>query len=170
MNGFMQEWLPILVAAIAATFVAFMGAIMTTLGPWYKNLRKPSWQPPEWLFGPAWTTIFVLTAIAGVIGWHRAPGTASLTLLLCLFAINGGLNILWSVLFFRWRRPDWALIEVVGLWASIVALMLALSPYAPHAALLLIPYLAWVSFASFLNLTIVKLNRPFGQALQVARS
>ncbi len=170
MNGFMQEWLPILVAAVAATFVAFMGAIMTTLGPWYKNLRKPSWQPPEWLFGPAWTTIFILTAIAGVTGWHRAPGTASLTLLLSLFAINGGLNILWSVLFFRWRRPDWALIEVVGLWASIVALMLALSPYAPHAALLLIPYLAWVSFASFLNLTIVKLNRPFGQALQVARS
>jgi benzodiazapine receptor len=170
MNGFMANWLPILVAAVSATFVAFMGAMATTLGPWYKNLRKPSWQPPEWLFGPAWTTIFILTAIAGVIGWHRAPGVASLTLLLCLFAINGGLNILWSVLFFRWRRPDWALIEVVGLWASIAALMLALWPYAPHAALLLIPYFAWVSFASFLNLTIVKLNRPFGQALRVARS
>ena len=168
MNGFMANWLPVLVAAVSATVVAFAGASATTLDSWYANLRKPSWQPPEWLFGPAWTTIFALTAIAGVMGWHRAPRPAALALLLGLFAVNGLLNIFWSVLFFKMRRPDWALVEVAGLWASILALMAALWSYAETAALLLIPYLAWVSFASFLNYTIVRLNRPFGVARKEA--
>ena len=79
-----------------------------------------------------------------------------------LFLANGALNLIWSPLFFRWRRPDWALYEVPLLWLSILVPMIVLAPINSLASLLLLPYLLWVSFASYLNLTIVRLNRPFG--------
>ncbi len=97
-----------------------------------------------------------------MIAWRAAPGADARSLISFLFAANLGLNILWSVLFFKLRRPDWALVEVALLWASIVALILGLWPISPLAALLHLPYLAWVSTASFLNLRIVQLNGPFG--------
>jgi translocator protein len=79
-----------------------------------------------------------------------------------LFVVNGLANLVWSPLFFRLQRPDWALYEVPILWLSILAPMLLLRPISGTAALLLLPYLSWVSFAAYLNLTIVRLNRPFG--------
>lgn len=160
MTWYAGHWTPVLIAALAATLTATAGGLATRLGPWYRDLRKPSWQPPEWLFGPAWTTIFALTAAAGVLGWAAAPPGAA-GVLLILFAVNAGLNIAWSVLFFTLRRPDWALAEVVALWLSILAIIVAMQGYAATASLLLLPYLLWVSFASFLNLTIVRLNAPF---------
>ncbi len=157
----------IAVAACAVIVVTAAGALLTNIGPWYYALRKPSWQPPDWLFGPVWTTIFILAAYAGVTGWERAPEPAARTTLVVLFVVNMALNILWSLLFFRLRRPDWALIEVVPLWLSIAVLIAALSPTSIWAALALTPYILWVSFAAFLNLTIVRLNRPFARmALQ----
>jgi tryptophan-rich sensory protein len=86
-------------------------------------------------------------------------------LIIVLFAINYALNIAWSALFFRLERPDWALIEVIFLWLSIVALMIGLMPISATAGLLIIPYLAWVSFAAYLNLTIVRLNPRRSPAL-----
>jgi tryptophan-rich sensory protein len=154
----------ILVAAFCATVVAACGGILTKIGPWYRGLRKPSWQPPDWLFAPAWTLIFALAATSGVLGWYAAPTTAIRTEILALFAVNGLLNIGWSWLFFTLRRPDWALGEVALLWLSILALIVALWPTSRHAAWALVPYLLWVSFASFLNWTIVRLNRPFDAA------
>jgi benzodiazapine receptor len=117
------EWGPILVAAIAACAVAAVGGMATQIGPWYRQLRKPSWQPPDWAFAPAWTLIFTLTAWAGVLGWYHAPDDATRATLIAVFAANGLLNMLWSFLFFRWRRPDWALLEVVALWLSIAVLI-----------------------------------------------
>jgi tryptophan-rich sensory protein len=154
----------VLIAALAAIGVAGLGALMTELGPWYAQLRQPSWKPPDWLFGPAWTVIFVLTAVAGVLAWEAAPGGGPRLWLAGAFALNGVLNVLWSLLFFRLRRPDWALIEVVFLWLSIVALVVLGGRQARSAGWLLLPYLAWVTFAAALNLAVVRLNGPFGRA------
>ena len=81
--------------------------------------------------------------------------------MVALFLVNGALNIVWSLLFFKWRRPDWALIEVAPLWLSILVLMLFLGGVTGKGALLLLPYLCWVSFAAYLNRTIVRLNGSF---------
>lgn len=153
---------PVLVAAAAAICVAAMGGLMTNLGPWYQQLKQPAWKPPDWAFGPIWTVIFSLAAAAGVIAWRRAPTRAKREWLLVLFALNGFLNMLWTLLYFRLHRPDWALIEVGALWLSVLALIVLFWRWSPLSSVLLVPYLAWVGTAAFLNLAAVQLNGPFG--------
>lgn len=157
-----RYWKPIVFAAVAALVVGAFGAWMTELGPWYYGLRVPSWKPPDWLFGPAWTLIFSLAAIAGVLAWRNARTRGARVAILLLFALNINLNILWSGLFFRLQRPDFALVEVVFLWLSIALLMAGLWRHSRLASGLLVPYLAWVTFAGVLNLAIVRMNGPFG--------
>ncbi len=152
---------PVLVAAGCALGVAALGAAASEIGPWYYGLAKPSWQPPDWLFGPAWTLIYGLAALSGVLAWRAAPTRGKRQLVLVLFAANALLNVLWSELFFKLRRPDWALIEVVPFWLSIAVLIAVLAPISGTAAKVLVPYLAWVAFAAALNLAIVRLNGPF---------
>jgi tryptophan-rich sensory protein len=153
---------PIIVAASVAVFLGGLGGLMTPIGDWYRDLRKPVLQPPNWLFGPAWTVILGLAAWSGVTAWNAAPDHAAKVRVIVLFATNAVFHALWSPLFFRARRPDWALIEVVFLWASLVALVAGLWPISHFASELVMPYLAWVSFAAWLNSAIVRLNRPFG--------
>lgn len=153
-----RRWLPVAVAAGTALLVAVVGGTVTDIGPWYLSLRQPSWKPPDWLFGPAWTLIFALAAMSGAIAWRQAPGRAEREWLIGLFALNGFLNILWSLLFFRLQRPDWALAEVVLLWLSVLILIVAVGRYARLASALLVPYLAWVAFAALLNWRVVELN------------
>jgi translocator protein len=136
-----------------------VGALASPIGPWYRALHKPSWQPPDWLFAPVWTVIFVLAASAAVVAWESSRATAgSRAFLVLAYVANSLLNTLWSVLFFTLRRPDWALLEVPALWLSILGLIVAVRPLAPRAAWLLVPYLAWVSFAAVLNFAITRLN------------
>jgi translocator protein len=149
-------------AVVWGVLVAGLGAWLTELSPWYYALKKPTWQPPDWLFGPAWTVILGLASLAAFLAWHNAPDRSSRILIIGLFAANAVFNIAWSPLFFMLRRPDWALSEVPFLWLSILAPIVLLAPFARTASLLLVPYLLWVSFAAVLNLTIVRLNRPFG--------
>ena len=149
---------PVVVSALSATAVLGLGGALTTIGPWYFSLRKPSWQPPGWAFGPAWTVIGGTTAWAAVAGWDALTTRRQRTTLICLFAANGALNVAWTVLFFNRQRPDLALREVVLLWLSIAALLVDLATVSRRAAWLMTPYLAWVSFAAYLNLTIVRLN------------
>jgi len=156
-----DAWKPIAAALLTAIVVATAGALITDLGPWYVNLKKPSWQPPDWLFGPAWTLIFGLDALAAVLAWRGARTPADERRIIILFAINLTLNVLWSALFFRLHRPDWALGEVGFLLLSVAALVLGLRPMSRLASALILPYLAWVGFASFLNWTIVQINPPF---------
>ena len=158
------DWGPPLVAAGVAVVVALAGGLLTTTGPWYHALRRPSWKPPDWAFGPVWTTIFTLTAISGVMAWNADSGLASRTALVVTYGINAVLNIAWSGLFFRMRRPDWALLEVVFLWVSIAALILVTARVSGLAATLLLPYLVWVGIAACLNRAIVRLNGPFRSA------
>lgn len=144
-----------------ALVLGVLGGLMTEVGHWYARLRKPPWQPPRWAFAPAWTAIFALTAWAGIMAWPGADAGGRRDILIA-YGVNGVFNLLWSPLFFKWRRPDWALVEVVFLWASIVAMIVALAPWSATAPWLLVPYLAWVSFAAMLNRTIVRLNPRFG--------
>ncbi len=153
---------PVIAAALSAVGVGILGALTTDLSPWYFELRKPLWQPPDWLFGPAWTLIFGLAALAAVLYWWDEPSREHRLQVLAGFAANAFLNTLWSLLFFRLKRPDLALDEVAFLWLSILGLMLLLKRASHTAAWLLVPYIAWVSFASLLNWTIVQLNAPFG--------
>ena len=155
-------WKPILVAAAAAIFVGALGGSLTDIGPWYQNLKKPSWQPPDWLFGPAWTTIFALAVVSAVSAWRNARDRTQREWIVALFALNGFLNVLWSTLFFALKRPDWALAEVGFLWLAIALPMVVFWRSSKVASLCLVPYLAWVSFAAFLNYTVVRLNAPFG--------
>lgn len=149
---------PVLVAALAAVGVAILGGLMTDIGGWYENLAKPTWQPPDWLFAPVWTAIYALTAISGVLAWNASETDERRKNLLILFLLNATLNVTWSLLFFRMHRPDWAMIEVAFLWASVLFMIFACWRRRELAALLLIPYLAWVTFAAILNAEIVRLN------------
>lgn len=152
---------PVAVAAACALLVAVLGGLSTDIGPWYQGLEQPAWKPPDSWFGPAWTLIYALTALAGVQAWRAAPTQAAREWLLAAFAANAFLNVLWSLLFFRLRRPDWALIEVGFLWVSIVVLIVLAGRHAAVARWLLLPYLLWVSFAAALNAAVVRLNGPF---------
>lgn len=160
----MSGWAPAAVAALAAILVAVAGGVLTTTGPWYRELRRPSWNPPDWAFGPVWTTIFTLTAFSGVMAWNADASPAARSVLVAAYIVNGILNIAWSGLFFRMRRPDWAFVEVIFLWLSIAALIAVTARVSTLGALLLLPYLAWVGVAAYLNLTIVRLNPPFARA------
>jgi tryptophan-rich sensory protein len=151
----------VLAAAGAALLVAALGGAATDTGPWYQALRKPSWQPPDWLFAPVWTLIFALTALAGLRAWLRTPDAKGRDRLLAAYALNALLNILWSVLFFTLRRPDWALVEVAPLWLSVLLIAVVSGRRDRVASWLLVPYLVWVAFAGVLNWSVVELNAPF---------
>jgi len=148
-------------SAAAAVVVAVAGGVLTETGPWYKSLKKPSWKPPDWAFGPVWTTILVLAAISAALAWEAAATPAARSAVLTVLIVNSVLNIAWSGIFFKMRRPDWALAEVAMLWLSIVALIVVLGAQNLTAGLLILPYLAWVSVATFLNYRIVQMNKPF---------
>ncbi len=152
----------ILIAAASALAVGAIGGGLTTIGPWYRGLHKPAWTPPDVAFGVIWTTIFALAAVSGVTVWRAARSAVTREWIIGLFALNGFLNILWSLLFFRLQRPDWALIEVMPFWLSILALVVVFWRVSRTASLLIVPYLVWVSIATLLNYDIVHLNPPFG--------
>jgi translocator protein len=154
---------PLGVAIAWAVALCLIGGLMTPRAEWYASLKKPDWQPPGWAFGPAWTIILGLAAWSGAIAWEAATSDAERQSILILFGVNGLFHLLWSPLFFKCQRPDWALIEVPFLWGSLVAMVIGLWPISTRAALLILPYLAWVSFAAYLNLTIVRLN-PIARA------
>ncbi len=155
--------LTIVVAAALTLGLLVVGGLLTHVGAWYAALRKPSWNPPNWLFGPAWTVILALAAWAGVLAWTHAPDAAAHRRIAVLFGVNMVLHALWSPLFFTLKRPDWALAEAPLLWLSVLALVVGLASYSRSAPWLLAPYLLWVAFAVVLNAKIVQLNRPFGR-------
>ncbi len=153
---------PVLVAAGAAIATAIAGGAMTRIDDWYRALEKSPLNPPDWVFAPAWTVIYALAVIAAVDGWRRTRTHVERSWLIVLFFFNAILNIAWSGVFFTLRRPDWALAEVALLWLSVAILIGFLLRLSRRAALCLAPYLAWVSFAAWLNYEVVVRNGPFG--------
>lgn len=152
---------PLLLAFVLSYATAGIGGALTELGPWYYALKQPAWKPPDAAFGVIWSLIFTLCAISGALAWRAAATRALRQRVAWLFGVNALLNILWSALYFKLQRPDWALIEVAFLWLSIAALIVGLWRLSRWASALLLPYLAWVSVASALNLATVQLNGPF---------
>jgi tryptophan-rich sensory protein len=152
----------IVIAFLIVLLMLGVGGLMTDIGAWYRDLRKPSWNPPNWLFGPAWAAILGFAGWSGVEAWTHAQGGGAHLRLGVLFGVTAVLHLLWSPLFFKLKRPDWSLIEIPFLWLSILAAIVGVLPISGLAAGLLLPYLAWVAFATTLNLAIVRLNPPFG--------
>ncbi len=139
-------------------FSASAGAFFVSTGGWYENLRKPSWNPPAWLFGPVWSLLYVMMAVAAWLVW-RAGGWSAQRRVLLLFLLQWLLNALWTPLFFGLHRPDLALVDILALWLALAATLLAFWRVRPAAGALLLPYLAWSSFAAVLNLALWRLNR-----------
>jgi benzodiazapine receptor len=127
-------------------------------GNWYEQLRKPAWRPPNWVFPPAWTFLYLTIAVSGWLVW-RTSGFAGAAFPFAIYLVQLILNASWSPIFFGMGRPDLAFIEVVMLWLSIIATIAAFHRVNAVAAWLLLPYLAWVTFAAALNLAIWRLNR-----------
>lgn len=153
--------LPALFGFLVASFsAAAVGATATatSVGTWYRALNKPAWNPPAWVFGPVWTLLYLLIAVAAWRVWRKAEAATGRRTLL-LFGAQLALNALWSVLFFGLRRPDLAFAEVLVLWTLLVALLVRFWRADRTAGVLWAPYVAWVSFASVLNGTVWWLNR-----------
>jgi len=143
---------------VACAVAAAMGALFPA-GPLYAALRKPAWQPPAWLFAPVWTLLYLMMAIAGWLVAQHGNGT-DITLPLAAFAVQLILNAAWTPLFFGARRFDLALVDIVVLWLAIAITIALFAGVNPLAAWLMVPYLAWVTFATALNASILRLNGP----------
>lgn len=149
---------PVAIAIVGVAITAVGGAKLTRRGAWYQQLRKPTWEPPDWLFGPAWSAIFILWAVSFVLAWEATASDGERLRLSGVFAANAGLNVLWSYLFFHRRQPRSALLETIPFLASIVLMILVAGALDPRAGWLLVPYLLWVAFATILNAKIVSMN------------
>ena len=124
---------------------------------WYASLHKPSWNPPGWVFGPVWTLIYIMMAVAAWLVWRRG-GLRVNRGPLSLFMVQLALNAVWTPLFFGLHQPGWAFVDIVLLWLAIATTITAFRRVHRGAAWLLVPYLAWVSFASVLNYTLWRMN------------
>ena len=129
-----------------------------SIDTWYTTLEKPSFNPPNWIFGPVWTLLYVLMGIAAGLVWNSLHDQGTIRRALTIYVVQLGLNATWSLVFFGLRTPTGALINIALLLAAIILCMRAFRPISPRAANLLYPYLAWVSFAALLNASIAQLN------------
>ncbi len=155
------ESVPILIGSIILCNLAgFLGALVTITGPgsWYDMLVKPSFNPPSWLFGPVWTLLYILMGISLYLVLMARRRGSDTRIPLILFGIQLALNTLWSFLFFGLQSPATGLAGIIVLWVVIGATIVTFFRISRPAALLLIPYFAWVSFASILNYAIYTLN------------
>ena len=153
----MSKTVKIVLAIVLCELVGFVGSIFTTpaIPTWYASLTKPGFSPPNWIFAPVWTILFALMGVSLYLLWEKRKKAKTA---LIFFAIQLVLNMLWSILFFGLKNPLLALIEIVVLWIFILLTTINSWKISKLAGKLFIPYLLWVSFASFLNLQIVLLN------------
>lgn len=139
----------VLVAAAAASGGAGPDA-------WYRQIAKPSWTPPGWLFGPVWTLLYIAIAVSGWMVWRRSGGR--ITPVLVVWGVQLLLNAAWSIIFFRLHQPGGAFVDIIALWISIGVLVFMTFAVSRLAGALLIPYWLWVSFAAALNFAIWRMN------------
>jgi tryptophan-rich sensory protein len=144
---------PLLVGATAGWATA------QGVSDWYPALLKPSFNPPAWVFGPVWTVLYVLMGVACFLVWQRLPDSPSARRALGAYSVQLFLNFLWSFLFFKAQSPGWAFAEIVVLWLALLLTVILFFRESRWAGWLMMPYLAWVSFAAVLNASIWILNR-----------
>lgn len=153
----MNEWLALAIAIAVCFAAAALGSLPTVraLREWYPSLPKPSWNPPDRVFGPVWTALYVAMAVAAWLVWRSG---ADVSVAMGLFGLQLALNVAWSFVFFGQRNVNGAFVVIVALWLAIAATLIAFIRIDLVAGLLLVPYLAWVTFASFLNRAIARLS------------
>lgn len=152
----MRQWWVLAGFIVACVAVGGLGGFATaqSVVEWYPTLNKPSWTPPSWLFGPVWTLLYLMMAVAAWLVWRAGNSKGALI----LFWAQLALNLAWSFLFFGARSPILGLLDIILLWIAIAATIFAFALHSRKAAFLLVPYLAWVSFATALNSAIYLLN------------
>jgi benzodiazapine receptor len=156
-----MNWPKLLACVVVCQLAGVIGAVFTrsAIPSWYVHLKKPSFTPPNWLFGPAWISLYLLMAVAAYLVWQKGWQTAGVRGALMVFLVQLLLNVLWSPAFFGWQSPLAGMIVIILLWLAIIITIIAFSRISPPAALLLLPYILWVSYASALNISIYFLNR-----------
>lgn len=150
------------IVCLALTFsAAFLGSLFTrnAISDWYANLNKPFFTPPDWLFGPVWTLLYLLMALSASLVWQKGLESPIVRIALALYLLQLILNGLWTPLFFGLKMPLAAFIEILLLWTAIILTIIASARVSMPAALLLLPYIVWTSFAAVLNFSIWLLNR-----------
>jgi len=159
-KGWIRSPVKLLAAIIVCNLAGILGSLVTVTGEgsWYATIQKPPFNPPGFVFGPVWTALYILMGISLYLVWMEGTSRQEVRIALSFFALQLGLNALWSFLFFGLQSPFLGLLEIVMLWIFIVATIIAFFRIQKTSALLLIPYLAWVSFAAFLTYSIWILN------------
>ncbi len=155
----------VLVSIAIAEAAGLLGSLFTfpAIPTWYAALAKPFFTPPAWVFGPAWTVLYALMGAAAALVWDAKKKSKAEFVItkqdaLSVYAIQLGLNVLWSLLFFGMRSPHMALIEITALWAAVAITIFHFRQISHTASLLLVPYILWVSFAAALNFSVWMLN------------
>lgn len=143
-------------AFLVVNFLAASSGAIFKPGPWYKDLNKPTWTPPNWAFPVVWSVLFALNALAGAIAWRASAGTDPGAF--AVYAISLMFNAGWSALFFGAKRMDLALADLVALWLSIAVTIGLFAVHSPLAAALIVPYLVWVTIAGALNVRMLQMN------------
>lgn len=153
--------LKLIVSIIISQLAGLIGATFTSraIPTWYATLNKPTFNPPNWLFGPVWTALYLLMGISLFLVWQKGLYYNGVKIALIVFGIQLILNILWSILFFGLKSPLAAFIEIIILWLLILVTILTFYKISRAAAILLLPYILWVSFASILNFSLWRLNK-----------
>ena len=157
-----KQILKFLVALVVCFGASGLGALFMagdSVNTWYAQLQKPSFTPPDWIFGPAWTILYLLMAISVFLVWNKGLDYPKVKQSLGLFLIQLALNAIWTPLFFGFHLILPALIDIIILWFAILATILAFKRISLHASILLIPYLIWVGYATILNGSMWYLNR-----------
>ncbi len=144
--------IPLIVGGVSGFFTA------TGVESWYQTINKPSWNPPNWVFAPVWTTLYIMMGVALFLVWKSDSSEILKRTAITLFTIQLFLNFLWSFIFFGQQEIGWALVEIIAMWLFILLTIFAFANVSKLAAWLLVPYISWVSFATILNYTIWKLN------------
>jgi translocator protein len=156
-----------LIAFVAIAFLPSLVGMAFAPGEWYRSLAKPAWNPPDWIFGPVWTALYLLIGLSGWFAWRAWRAASERRSMLtarpgpfpyAAFGVQLLLNAAWTPVFFGLQRPGWALVVILALAASIAVLIRQFARLSRPAAWLLVPYLAWVAFAAVLNFEIWRLN------------
>lgn len=155
-----RDWAGLALCILIALAPGVIVGVATSdeVATWFTTINRPPIMPPNWLFGPVWTVLYVLIGISLWRAWRATPAGRERTVLIVAFAVQLVLNTLWSLLFFQWRNFTWALVELILLWVSILVLMRVAGRFDRTAMTLLIPYLAWVTFAGILNFSFILVN------------
>lgn len=156
----MNNTLKLIISIVAAELAGIIGSVFTapSIPGWYSGLVKPTLNPPAWVFGPVWTTLFALMGIAAFLVWKKGLERKDVRTALTIFIGQLVLNTLWSIIFFGLQSPSGAFIDLVILWLAILTTIIVFARISRPAAWLLLPYILWVSFAGYLNYSIWQLN------------